>query len=140
MRNNVTTVLIICLAISTLIFAFLWNAEKNSKDDVKELAQASAVDAYTQFAIYQSHGDIIRYWDGVASFHSFQQAYLSIVQGTNQSCNSLICNEIYGYMIAEPEKCQNFIADIVSIMELLSKDVEDLTGHDQLFNLRNALR
>ena len=139
MKKSITTILAICFAVSTLVFAFLWISEKNNKDDLRELAQAGATHAYTQFAMYQDNGDIRRYWDGVASFRTFQQAYLSMFQGTNSSSNYLICDEVYGYLIGEPEKSQTHIADIVNIMELFSQDIEDLNGHAQMLNLRNAL-
>ena len=60
-------------------------------------------------------------------------------QGTNSSSNYLICDEVYGYLIGEPEKSHTHIADIVNIMELFSQDIEDLNGHAQILNLRNAL-
>lgn len=139
MKKGIAAILTICFAVSTLVFAFLWNSEKNNNDDLREFAQAEAAYAYNRFATYQGNGDIRRYWDGVASFHAFQQAYLSIFQGTHSTSNYLICNEVYGYLIGAPEKSQAYIADIVKIMELLSNDIEDLNGHAQMLNLRNAL-
>ena len=55
MRKNLTKILTFCLAISTLAFAFLWMEEKNSGEDVKELARAAAVDAYERFTEYRSY-------------------------------------------------------------------------------------
>ena len=139
MRKYIKTVLIVCLAISTFAFGSLWIAEKNSKDDMKEFAQAAAHATYYAFAGYHPDGPISRYWDGVASFKTFQSAYRSVFQGTKQSANYLVCDEVYGYLIAQPEKSQNYIADIMKIMELLSKDIEDINAHDQMLNLRNSL-
>lgn len=138
-RKRADVVLILCLAVSTFTFAFLWLAEKNSREDVKELAQAAALDAYTQFSAYLSHGDINEYWDGVASFRAFQQAYQAMAQGTNKEANSLICREVSGYLIAEPEKSQAHMTDIVRMVKLLSENTEDLNGHAQMLELRNAL-
>lgn len=138
-RKRAETVLILCLAVSTFAFAFLWLAEKNSRDDIKELAQAAAADAYTRFSAYLSHGDISEYWDGAASFRAFQQAYQAMAQGTNKETDSLICREASGYLIAEPEKGQAHMADIVRMMKLLSENAEDLNGHAQMLELRNAL-
>lgn len=70
MKKSIATILAICFAVSTLVLAFLWTSEKNNKDDLRELAQAGATHAYTQFAMYQDNGDIRRYWDGVASFRN----------------------------------------------------------------------
>ena len=139
MRKNLTKILTLCLAISTLVFAFLWMEEKDRREDVKELAQAAAVDAYERFTEYRSRGEASSYWDGVASFRTFQQAYSSVVQGTNQASNALICDEVYGYLLAGPEESQSHIADIVQTMEVLSEDVEDLSGHARMLELRNAL-
>lgn len=130
-RKRADVVLILCLAVSTFTFAFLWLAEKNSREDV--------LDAYTQFSAYLFHGDINEYWDGVASFRAFQQACQAMAQGTNKEANSLICREVSGYLIAEPEKSQVHMTDLVRMMKLLSEDAEDLNGHAQMLKLRNAL-
>jgi len=140
MKKRISAILIICLAVSTLIFAFLWNAEKNSRGDVKGLAQAAAFDAYQNFVQYQAQGEIARYWDGVASFHTFQEAYRSAFNGTNQSANYLICDDVYGYLIAEPEKSQEHMDALVITMEQLSKDIEDPNGYGDMLNLLNALQ
>ena len=130
-RKRADVVLILCLAVSTFTFAFLWLAEKNSREDV--------LDAYTQFSAYLSHGDINEYWDGAASFRAFQQACQAMAQGTNKEANSLICREVSGYLIAEPEKSQAHMTDIVRMVKLLSENTEDLNGHAQMLELRNAL-
>jgi len=140
MKKRISAILIICLAVSTLIFAFLWTAEKNSKGDVQELAQAAAVDAYQNFVQYQTQGKIARYWDGAASFHTFQQAYRSAFNGTKTIQSALVCGDVYGYLIAEPEKSQEHIDALVTTMEHLSKDIEDPNGHGDMLNLLNALQ
>lgn len=138
-RKRAETVLILCLAVSTFAFAFLWLAEKNSREDVKELAKAAALDAYTRFSAYLSHGGASEYWDGAASFHTFQQAYHLMAKGTNKEADSLICREVSGYLIAEPAKSQAHMTDLVRMMKLLSEDAEDLNGRAQMLELRNAL-
>ena len=45
MKKKLVAVLIVCLAISSLLFAVLWQRAENSKDDIRQLAQASAADA-----------------------------------------------------------------------------------------------
>ena len=137
MKKRIAVALIICLTVSTCTFAFLWNAERNSK--LVELAQAEAVHAYIQFADYQNSGDIRRYWAGAAAFRAFQQAYLSAINGTDRAADYLICDEVYGYLIGEPEKCQTYIADIIGTMETLSKNVEDLNGQARMLALRDTL-
>ena len=62
-----------------------------------------------------------------------------MAQGTNKEANSLICREVSGYLIAEPEKSQAHMTDIVRMVKLLSENTEDLNGHAQMLELRNAL-
>lgn len=45
MKKKLVAALIVCLAISSLLFAVLWQRAENSKDDIRQLAQASAADA-----------------------------------------------------------------------------------------------
>ena len=137
MRKSITAILIVCLAVSTAALAFLWTAEKNNKDDLKEFAQAEAERSYAQFAEYRTSGDMNSYWNGVAAFWAFEEAYRSVFQDTNKSDNYLVCNEVYGYLVGEPEKSRTYAADIAEIMELLSKDIEDLNGHARMLDLRN---
>ncbi len=80
MKKSIATIWQYVL-LSLLSYLLFLDFRKNNKDDLRELAQAGAIHAYTQFAIYQDNGDIRRYWDGVASFRTFQQAYLSMFQG-----------------------------------------------------------
>ena len=83
MKKRFEVFLIVCLSISTLIFALLWQSQKNDKNDIRALAQASAADACAQFTEYQTDGCESSYWYGVAAFRSFQQAYH--LQGCHRS-------------------------------------------------------
>ncbi len=75
MKKQVQIILVVCLTITTLVFAFLWQNEKNNKDDLRLLAQASAKETYINFTEYQANGQENDYWNGVAAFRSFEQAY-----------------------------------------------------------------
>ncbi len=143
MKNRIKTILIICLAASTLLFVFLWQSEKNEKsykDDVQLLAQSSARSSYEHFVEYQKNGDESSYWYGVADFRAFEQAYQLLIVNTNKNSDYLFCNEVYGLLVLTPEKCQERIADIIETMELLAKDVEDVNGYNKMSSLRNRLR
>lgn len=140
MKKIVLLVLTVCFALAALVFAYLWYAEKSDDSDVKQLAQTSAADAYTQFSSYKTNGNDSDYWSGVTSFRSFQQAYMLLVQGTNKEANYLICNDVYGSMISNPNKCKDNIDEIVNALKQLSEDSESITAHDRLLELRNTLR
>ena len=140
MKKRFEAFLIVCLSISTLIFALLWQSQRNNKDDIRALAQASAADACIQFTEYQTDGCESSYWYGVAAFRSFQQAYHSLTEGTNKAANYTFCNEVYGYLVLSPEISQSYISEIIETMSILSLDVEDENGHIKMSELRNSLK
>lgn len=140
MKKRFEVFLIVCLSISTLTFALLWQNQKNNKDDIRALAQASAADACTQFTEYQTDGCESSYWYGVAAFRSFQQAYYSLTEGTDKAVNYTFCNEVYGYLVLNPEISQSHISEIIETMRILSLDVEDENGYSKMSELRNSLK
>ncbi len=139
MKNRVQTVLIICLAVTALIFALLWQSEKSSKEDLLLLAQAGATEAYADFSEYQASGQASDYWSGVAAFKSFEQAYYLLTENTSRTVNYTFCNEVFGFLVIHPDKCQDRIEDIVAVMDILAKNVEDENGYLKMSALRNTL-
>lgn len=140
MKKKAAAVLIICLTISSVVFAVLWQRAENGKDDIRQLAQASASDAWSQFVEYQANGEASSYWYGVAAFRSFEQAYYLLTEGTDKSSNYAFCNEVYGCMVLSPEKSQKHIAEIIEVMEILSQNVEDEAGYVRMADLRNNIQ
>lgn len=138
-KRRLTTIIIVCLTIFSLLFAVLWQRAENNKDDIRQLAQASASDAYSQFVDYQTNGEESSYWYGVAAFRSFEQAYYLLIDGTNKSSNYVFCNEVYGYLVLSPEKSQEHIVEIIEIMEMLSMNVENEDGYLRMADLRNNI-
>ena len=140
MKKKFATILIICLTILSLLFGVLWQKAENNKDDIRELAQASASDAFSQFVEYQTTGEMSSYWHGVAAFRSFEQAYYLLVDGTSKSSNYAFCNEVYGYLVLSPEASQKHMAEIIEVMEILSMNVENEDGYLRMADLRNNIQ
>lgn len=139
MKKRLEIALSVFLIISIILLIALWGSAKHSKDDVRRLAQAGATDAYSNFLEYQTTGDESHYWYGVAGFRSFEQAYHLLTEGTNKSPNYTFCNEVYGYLVLFPEKCQNHIPEITEVMAVLASDVEDENGYIRMAELRNTM-
>ena len=139
MRRKIPAVLAVCLAATTLLFAFLWQREVRSHDETRALAQAGAADAYAHFAAYQETGEESDYWYGVAAFRSFAQAYHLLVEGTNKDTNYLFCNEVYGQLVLSPGDGRAHSSELVAVMEILAQDVEDENGYLRMSELRNLL-
>ena len=140
MKKRIEIIIIICLAISTLVFGVLWQSAEKNNEDIKLLAQSSAADAYTDFTDYQNNGHESSYWSGVANFRSFQQAYYLMTEGTNKSTNYIFCNEVYGYLVLSPEESQGHISEVIEVMEILAQNVEDENGYIRMSELRNLFK
>ena len=140
MKRRIEIIIMICLVISTVVFGVLWQKAENNNEDIKWLAQTSAYQSYTQFLEYQEHGRESAYWYGVADFRAFQNAYSLLTQDTNKSTNRTYCNDFYGYLVLSPDECQTHISEVVKVMNILAKDVEDENGYIRMFELRNLLK
>ena len=140
MKRRIEIIIIICLVISTVVFGVLWQRAENNDKDIKSLAQTSAFQAYTQFLEYEKNGHESDYWYGVGDFRAFQQAYSLMTQDTNKSTNSHYCNDFYGYLVLSPEECQSHISEVVEVLNILAKNVEDENGYIRMFELENLLK
>lgn len=140
MKKSIAVVLAVVLAVSTVVFCVLWQRAAHDRSEIEAFAQAEAQEAYTHFADYQSGKDNADYWQGVAAFHAFTDAYGVLTEGTNKSANRVFCDEVYSSLTQLPEQSQAHISDIVSVMKLLSEDITNETAYAQMQELRNALQ
>ncbi len=140
MKKHTCKVLIVCLIILALVFAFLWQTEKSNRDDLRLLAQASAKDAHSQFKEYQEMGHESSYWYGVAAFRSFEQAYYLLTEGTNKNINYTFFNQVYGALVLSPDKCQSHVAELVAATAVIANDIEDDNGFIRMSELYNLLK
>lgn len=138
--KKVLIIICICLLISTILFACMWQISLNNHDNELSLAQEGAREAYADFLKYQESSDESYYWSAVASFYSFQQAYYFIIEGTNNETYYTFCNEVYAKLIFSPAQSQNHINDIIDTMKILSNDVQNANGYNRMGNLRNLIQ
>ena len=140
MKKSIAFILIAILSLSAIIFCVLWQHTVHDQSDFTTFAQAEANKAYTSFLAYQESGDDGYYWQGVAAFYAFQEAYGLLTEDTNKSTNHIFCNEVYGSLVLSPELSQAHISDIVYVMKILSENVMDENGYVQMLELRNTLQ
>lgn len=131
--------LLVAFTLCGAIFGILYGREMGRREERRQMAQASAANAYEEFVEYQRNGHSSSYWYGVAEFRAFQMAYHMLVEGTNKATNFTFCNEVYGSLVLAPEKSQENIDDIVDVMEILSVNVEDDAGYARMDELRHRL-
>ena len=140
MKKSIAFILIAALSLLAIIFCVLWQHTVHNQTDFTTFAQAEANKAYTSFSTYQESGDDGDYWQGVAAFYAFQEAYGLLTEDTNKSTNRIFCNEVYSSLVLSPELSQTHIADIVYVMKILSENVMDENGYVRMSELRNTLQ
>lgn len=128
------------LALSTIAFCVLWQHTVHNQSDFTTFAQAEANKAYTSFSAYQESGDDGDYWQGVAAFYAFQEAYGLLTEDTSKSTNRVFCNAVYGSLVLSPEQAKAHISDIAHVMKMLSENVMDEGAYAQMAELRNTLQ
>ena len=137
MKKSIASMIIAVLSLLAIIFCVLW---QHTVHDQTDFAQAEANKAYTSFSAYQESGNDGDYWQGVAAFYAFQEAYGLLTEDTNKSTNRIFCNEVYGSLVLSPELSQAHISDIVYVMKILSENVMDENGYVRMLELRNTLQ
>ncbi len=125
MKSKSLAVLSVVLLIAAIVFACLWIHERNDRSDWKQTAQIEAGAAYDSFVEYQTHAHESSYRQAAASFYAFKQAYYRYTEDADKSYNYDVSNELYGFMVISPEKCQSHIAEITDIVKLLAENVDD---------------
>ena len=140
MKNKLAAVLAVVLALLAVVFCVLWQRAVYDTSELEAFAQAEAQEAYTHFADYQSGNDDADYWQGVAAFHAFTDAYGVMTEGTNKSANRVFCDEVYAVMTRSSEQSQAYIDDIISVMKLLSENITDESAYAKMLELRNTLQ
>lgn len=139
MKNKLAAVLAVVLALLAVVFCVLWQRAAHDTYELEAFAQAEAQEAYTHFADYQDSRDDADYWQGVAAFHAFTDAYGVMTEDTNKSTNRAFCDEVYSSLTQSLEQSQAHIEEIASVMKLLSEDITNETAYAKMLELRNLL-
>lgn len=132
-------IIISILLVMAVAFFGLWQHEKQSQADILALCQSGGSFALTSFQEYQENGSEGAYWQAVSDFRVFEQAYYMLVEGTNKATNYSVCNEVYGFLVFNPERSQEHIEEIIDVMKILAKDATDENGFVKMSSLRNTL-
>lgn len=140
MKKSIASMIIAVLSLLAIIFCVLWQHTVHDQTDFTTFAQAEANKAYTSFSAYQESGNDGDYWQGVAAFYAFQEAYGLLTEDTNKSANRIFCNEVYGSLVLSPELSQAHISDILHVMKILSENVMGENGYVRMSELRNMLQ
>ena len=140
MKRNIWKILTLLLALAAVIFCALWQSARRGHGEVALLARAGAGEAYARFTDYQVFGHESDYWGGVAGFCAFQEAYTLLTEGTASADRRLLCSEVYGALLLEPERAKAQLPALTAAMERFAEDPEALDGTEGLEAVRSALR
>lgn len=140
MKKRLAILVILCLCISTTVFYFKWQEAKNDHSELLELAQWSAEESYDYFLSFQKSVDERNYWDAVANFRAYLQAYMQYCSKTDGEWSDYAyATDVYFSLINFPELCREHIPELIEITELLSKNACDPNAHLRMHNLRNDI-
>lgn len=140
MKKQVSLAIIIVLLLTTTVFCVLWQKASNDNTKLEALAKSGASEAYTRFSDFEAMGNESDYWDGVAAFRVFQEAYVALTDGSSDTANRIFCNEVYGSLLLSPEQSKAYISDIIEVMKMLSENVMDGNAYLRMSELRNTLQ
>lgn len=65
--------------------------------------------------------------------------HILLTEGTSQAADRVFCSEVYGALLLKPELAKAHMAEIVTVMEILSQDVTDANAYVRMAELGNAL-
>ena len=139
MKRRISLICLLAAVLAAVVFCVLWRSAAQDRTALRALAQAGAAEAYARFSDFQEKGYDSDYWGGVAAFHSFQQAYTSLTDGTDEAVNRSLCSAVYGGLLITPERAREHLPEILDAMRLLAADVTDENAFVRLAELRSTL-
>ena len=139
MKNRVMTILVVILSLTTILFAVLWQVAAHDRSDIKLIAETGAGDAAECFAEFQKSGDEVDFVRGVSALRTFSTAYTLMTEGTVRYPDHMVIEWLIGALLSSPAAAKEHIRDLTEIMELLSKNAEDITALARLSELHTTL-
>ena len=123
-----------------MVLAFaMWLRGEKEHEKMENLCMTSARMAWQSFEEYASTGDNAEFWYGVGDFRSFMTAYLYL-NDNEADPNYLYCNEVYGWMVLNPDKVKEDMHVLNSALWILSEDYTDPNGYNLMSVLANVLK
>lgn len=125
------------LALNILLFG-LWQYEKRNEEKLERFCASSAYAARECFADYVHYGNTVYYWQGVAEYRGFMQAYYLLVDGKN-SGNYNFCSKLYNNLLYEQERVEPYMEELRRAMRMLTEDIYDENAFLEISKLNNLI-
>ena len=137
MNKRAGKILMVALVFLCIAFFLLWRFSQPKQTDLELLQDSSLLQARQSFEAFALSGQQSEYWDGVANFRCFMQAYLILCDGS--TADYLACNRVYGRMLLNPERVQENMDGLCHALGLLCDDKSEINGFLRMSELANAL-
>lgn len=138
-RKKLMILLLIGSLCANMLLGFLWIREKNDRSDMEQFAAQAAYAAKDSFANFVHYGTEGYYWQGVAEYRRFMQTYLVLHDGVGSGEYAFL-NELYAYLIWEPERVHPYMEELRRAMRLLNEDVYDYNAYLEIVKLNNLIQ
>lgn len=143
-RPRLTAVLLAVFLAASVVLGWLWIREARDHSALEGLCAASANSAFENLRDCRDGGGEGDYWSGVADLRAFQQSLKVLIDEKAvpshiSSAEYTVCDQIYGFLVLEPETARENLPALVEIMAALSRDIYSVQAYQRLYELRNLL-
>lgn len=135
MRKHLPGLLAVVFLAVAIVFCALWQREKGNRDELELLGRHSAAAALDRFSDIRSEED---YWQGVADFRVFMQAYQMLSEDTH-AANKFACARTYTALLYHPAEARAAFDKLTGALRLLAEDLYDENGFIHLTEFQNEV-
>lgn len=139
MNKKISIALISCLLLISIAFFGLWQHERNSQKELLEICRIGVSGSYEQFKRYRDTGYESEYTYALGNLNLFLIASSLLDEKTIQHKHVDELNQIYGDFVVSPEQRKKHIDEIIEILDILHKDIDDFNGYMKIYDLKTKL-
>lgn len=136
-HKRLKALLMAALLLGNIVFFCLWQYEKNNEVLMEDFCTSAAYAAKERFADFAHYGSDTNYWQGVAEFRRFMQAYHLLME--DRQGNYLECNELYSNLLFEKERVVLYVEELRRVCRMLSEDFNDINAFHEMDKLNNLI-
>ena len=129
------------LAVSLILNLFLFGMlryEQQNEELLEQYCRSCAYAAKERFADYAHDGKDTDYWQGVAEFRGYMQAYHFLMEDRGGG-DYIWLSRLYTSLLFDQDKITENIEQLRKVMRLLSEEIYGIQGFTELSRLNNEI-
>ena len=130
-------VLALSLIFNVVLFALL-QYERQNEAKLETYCTACLYGAKERFADFAHDGEDVDYWQGVAEFRGFMQAYHLLLEDQGGGEYNWL-NRLYTSMLFRKDKVTENLEQLRKVLRLLYEDYTDISALEELSRLNNEI-